>query len=1133
MSPTRLLVAAVAVLALGGGLFLFLPNGPSEGTAESSRPADGADSQAVSPAALTVEAIAGEDESGDPRIAQDSTAPMRVEAVDSEVYATRSTWSCELELQLPAGIAQEGPWEVLAVPAEDFGSMDPGEVLREWRAGRLGEPPTWSLASATEALDLPEDWDSLDLWITDPFLVQAERLRVEPGTTRAVLRARAAGRLVVQLKAPDNRSLEGRVELRGQDFSGRGLRGAQRTARARSGNALIFDQLDPRLTWSATPQFDGLHGFAESGIELQARAEANTTLELTVGAAVLGRVLDESGRPVAGAEVQVVQGQTWWARGDTPQVETDAQGQFALFALAPGDVQVEAELPGSLSAQSETFDLAVGERAEGVELVLSNGQSLSGVVLSPTGAAVVGATVTVESQVTPSGWAGFGGPRAVRAGTAESDAQGRFEVSGLEEGRFTVRAKSDDEESNSESNAIPMRAVAKAVAAGTDDLRLELEAPLGLRGRILDDRGEPVEAFAIEARSMDVGGPQESQSFQNEQGTFLFERIASGSWSLVAKADGHVDSEAWTVELPAQANAEREFVLTREASIRGVILDSTGAPIADARVSAEDGSSSGARWGPPRGERTNSDAEGRFVLEGLKPGGQLITASAEGFADSEAWQIQLEPGQQLDQASLSLRTGGTIRGKVVTPEGDPRPGRRVTWGRDASPFGVRGAVNTDAAGEFEFEHVTPGDWSVSAAPSMAEMGRNLRGRNDQSAFIEALADLDIEEVTVLDGQVSEVFIGGEPKRLVRLVGEVTREGEPFEGAQVYAVSEGSAVFEGMKTAKVTSDGSFELTVDRPGPYILSASLNRVGVERLIDVPRTDEARFDLQIPVGGIEGRVRLPDGSVAEGIRLSIQREDGLGRMRWDGSSATSDSEGRYSFKDLEAGAYTVRANTSSWGGGRRGADRTLGSLVRSGIAVNEDGRTTGIDFELQAAGTVEGQVSTQSGEPAVGVSVFFRDEAGQVITSVSSTRTDASGRFSREGLAPGAYTVSARSETLAASEAASVAVRSGETSQVQFRVELGTTLVIVMKDESDEALRGLFQVFDEDGVDVSGLVTIESIQAAFTGGTSSRERRVGPLPPGRYEVRGTTLDGQSADRKVTLRGKGGEKSVNLRLRD
>lgn len=1132
MSPTRLLIAAAAVLALGGALYFVLSDG-SSGEPGAAAPGAATGPQAASPAALTVEALTSAPEAEAPVLAGAATEAARVEALDAEVFASQSTWSCDLELQLPGGAALGGPWQVLAVPADELGDLDADEVLGEWRAGRLGEPPTWTLASTREALELPEDWGALDLWITDPFLMQSERLRIEPGEPTAVLRARDAARLVVQLSAPADRPLDGSVQLRGQDFGGRGVRAQERSVNVRTAEAIVFEQLDPRLTWTATPEFAGLHGFSESGIELRPRAESSTALELTVGAAVTGRVLDERGAPVQGATVEVAGGGGWWSRGRSNEVETDAQGRFALLAIAPGDVQVEATLRGKLSAESETFELAVGERAEGVELVLGDGRSIAGVVLSPDGTPRAGATVYARTQVTPSGWAGFGGPRSVTTGSTVTDEAGRFEITGLESGSFSVHASAVDPEASTEDQAITLRAVAKAVEAGSDGTRLQLQSPIGLVGRVVDDRGEPVDAFKIEARRVDVSETPQSENFTDEEGRFLFERIAEGSWSLLARADGYVTSEDWAVELPGQAGVEHEFVLTRQASVSGVVLDSTGAPIAEARVSAEDGSSSGSGWGRPRGERTTTDAEGRFVLAGLKPGGQLITAAAEGFADSEAWQVQLEPGQLMDQAALSLRTGGTIRGKVVTPEGDPVSGRRVTWGRDASPFGVRGAVNTDAAGEFIFEHVTPGDWTVAASPSMAEMSRNMRGRNDQSAFIEALADLDLEDVTVVDGEVTEVFIGGEPKRLVRIVGEVSREGEPFEGAQVYAVSEGSAVFEGMKTARVAADGSFELTVDRPGPYVLSASRDRVGVERLIDVPRVDEVRFDLEVPVGGIEGRVLRPDGSAAEGIRLSISREDGLGRMRWDGSSASTDAEGRYRFSDLEPGQYTVRANTSSWGGGRRGADRTVGSVVRSGIAVDEDGLTSGIDFELQTAGTLEGRVTTSTGDPAVGVSVYFRDESGQIISTVSGTRTDASGSFTKEGLAPGTYTVSARSETLAASEAASATVRSGETAQVNFQVEESTTLVVALKDEQDETVRALFQVFDEDGLDVSGLVTLESIQAAFTGGTSSRERRIGPLPPGRYEVRGTTLDGRSADRKVTLRGKGGDKTVNLRLRD
>ena len=50
---------------------------------------------------------------------------------------------------------------------------------------------------------------------------------------------------------------------------------------------------------------------------------------------------------------------------------------------------------------------------------------------------------------------------------------------------------------------------------------------------------------------------------------------------------------------------------------------------------------------------------------------------------------------------------------------------------------------------------------------------------------------------------------------------------------------------------------------------------------------------------------------------------------------------------------------------------------------------------------------------------------------------------------------------------------------------------------------------------------------EAAF----STTERRIGPVPPGRYKVLASTADGRSAKRYVTIDA-GGERRVSLVLR-
>jgi hypothetical protein len=369
-------------------------------------------------------------------------------------------------------------------------------------------------------------------------------------------------------------------------------------------------------------------------------------------------------------------------------------------------------------------------------------------------------------------------------------------------------------------------------------------------------------------------------------------------------------------------------------------------------------------------------------------------------------------------------------------------------------------------------------------------------------------------------------LGGEPKAPVKITGRVLYQGEPVENAEVYAVQEGNAILQGMKSDRSAPDGTFELTLDRPGAYVFSAQSQGLGIEVLSMVPKASEWTIDLAIPSGGITGTVLNPEGKPAPGIGMSLQRNDGLGRVRWQGSQVSTDVAGQFLFEGLEPGVYTVRANVAAF----RNGNTSLGSELREGLRVTADGFQRA-DFRLQSPGTLKGSVLGPDGLPQAGVSIFFRDSSGQLIRNLSRTQSDAAGQFLREGLTPGSYTVSARSANLACEDTKAVLVREGKSTQVQLTLENATVLWVSLFDEQGSPQRLRTEVLDKQGVRVEGGMTPEVMRAAFRQGTSSVRQRVGPLPPGTYTVRAHTADGRSTEKEVRINGQQDEQTVSLTI--
>lgn len=1024
----------------------------------------------------------------------------------------------EVRVVLPRGAPADPGLRVVALPPRGSAGTTPERVDELLASGGATAAPVG--VDGTAVLVLARDVGPRELVVDGRYLLLDEPRHLPADASDAVLRPRLGACVVVRVAAPlDGEPLAGEVALTGADLSARRGVWRRRAQPARAGE-LVFRAVDADTTWTLLPLLERHHAWARLGLELEAGRDLVADVEPAQGVDLTGVVVDEGGSPVAGVDVRVPSA-PWFGGADGRSTTSDERGAFELLAVAPGEVRVEAAADGWRTARGDALELADGERRDGLRLVLSRGAAIAGVVHRTDGRPAAGAEVVVESSGGGGApWMGGGRPR--RAGEATAGDDGRFRVTGLEDGTFAVRASLVPDEAL----APRWRADEEGVRSGREDLALVLAGPVTFTGRVVDDRGQPVRAFQVVARAAREGGPSETQAFEDEDGRFAFERATPGAWRVEARADGHVSDPPVELVLP-HAGEELELGLARASRVAGRVVDPTGAPVAGATVRATDGGETNP-WGGPGGPSARSDETGRFELERLAPGDASFTAEAEGWADSEPVAVALVAGSDLESLLLALRVGGRIEGVVSTPEGTPLAGRRVTWGSNAMGFGSRGETRSDASGRFAFAAVTPGQWAVSASPGLGEMGERMRGRSDPGAWIEVMGELLTETVTVADGEVVEVYLGGEPRRPVRVFGTVTRAGEPLPGARVFAVSEGNAVFQGMKSVECGADGSYELVVDRPGPHVVSAALEQVGVELLVDVPRADETRVDLAIPLGGLAGRVRRDDGDPAPGVRLSLQREDGLGRVRWSGGQTAADADGRYAFESLEPGVYTVRANVATFGGA---ADEAWGAAVADGVVVARDAVTDGVDFKLERAGAVEGVVQDPSGTPLAGAGVFVRDAAGRVLSPVATATTGAGGRFRRAGLAPGEYTLSVRGEGVAANDAARVVVQSGETSEVRLSVEAGVTVRVALEDPDGAARRARVEVLDGDGREVGALLTQRQLRALFNEGSSSRERVVGPLPPGRYTVRATTEDGRVSERRVTLRERDEEKLVRLRL--
>ncbi|MFN3242877.1 MAG: carboxypeptidase regulatory-like domain-containing protein [Planctomycetota bacterium] len=215
---------------------------------------------------------------------------------------------------------------------------------------------------------------------------------------------------------------------------------------------------------------------------------------------ITGTVVDADGRPVAGVQVHtdkpyMPMGMRPWRviEGEMPpatfQVETDASGRFELPAALPGTHRLRANhrgVTGSVRARSD-------ERG----VVLRLGTHLGGSVTFSgqltdrrTGDPIAKARLQVMRVKRSAG-----GYSATGVANAITDAQGRYEVQGLDVGRFSFSATPDGYARHSVAE--------RDYQAGAHIVDLTLIPARSLRVQVVLPDGSPAKGAKVRARDGD------------------------------------------------------------------------------------------------------------------------------------------------------------------------------------------------------------------------------------------------------------------------------------------------------------------------------------------------------------------------------------------------------------------------------------------------------------------------------------------------------------------------------------------------------------------------------------------------------------------------------------------------------
>jgi len=363
-------------------------------------------------------------------------------------------------------------------------------------------------------------------------------------------------------------------------------------------------------------------------------------------------------------------------------------------------------------------------------------------------------------------------------------------------------------------------------------------------------------------------------------------------------------------------------------------------------------------------------------------------------------QASFYDGYELSPQTLRFRGvpwGGSISGRVVTAlDGLPVQDAYVLL-MDASWMTVKYTTTSDA-GDYSFEHLPDGYYYLL----VFAWGRNLL----DFYYPESTDPYRAEPVDVMNGAA----VSGIDFALVSggiISGRVTclPDGKPATRTMVTARDErgtsGGAYTDaaGYYSIRSLAGGRYLVTTtnspDGADQYFPAAS--SAADAQLVTVIRGAEASgIDLRLPPGGaISGRV-LADGSPVSSALVRVTGTPGTAEK-----VGMADSSGNYRIPGVPSGQYLLAVETTDYVYSYYPDSTT--SAGATWVTVRDGSETRDVNCSLMLGGVISGRVfraGEGEGIPDVTVTAYSNDWK-----TVSSARTDYSGRYRLSGLDDGEY--------------------------------------------------------------------------------------------------------------------------------
>jgi protocatechuate 3,4-dioxygenase beta subunit len=655
------------------------------------------------------------------------------------------------------------------------------------------------------------------------------------------------------------------------------------------------------------------------------------------GARLDGTVTDATGGPIAHAAVQALHS---LSPRTLVTAYSDDRGRFVLW-LPSGSTRVSASADGYAPTMKSVL-----APAGGVDLVLTPGGTMRGVVVSPTGEGVP----NVEVRAVPVSNQGI-----TTFQSAATGQEGAFTVRGLQPDTYTLVATGAGWRGQL-AEPVPL-----ALAATVEGLRIVVRPAAQLTGHVqlAGDHSacpqgfvrlgwpDPTQPPPENPSLPPVGGPGSEPAAQltatiGAGGAVRFPAVPAGTYDVTVQCLNNVLRDGPRVlrvpddaigDAIGDANENLVWTVGPGASLTVAVVDAAGLPVPQAIFVLRM-----PQWTPgtpPTAVSGRVGDDGRFSYPAmLHPGTYEVGPGA--LLEGDPVRVELSDRDENVEAKLHVAGSAAIVATVRT-DGVSADGLRVTAFAEVGS-GDSGAPNS----------LHPAAAAAALGGGRYRVGPLKAGRYRVQVDDGLNPSLSSKAVTVADGDVVEIGLG--LRRDARIRGQVLGEdGLPVPNVWVSALPTdragaagalafpiGPAAGGGLGRVLTDPDGRFVLARLASGAlYALRADQpSGASVTTKEGVPAAESTEVVLTLPsLGTIQGLVVDDAGRPVAGARVRAESTGRQGSM----VAQISDADGQFTLRAVAPGHVDLRCSRESEGSfemGQATADLSPGQAL-TGVQV------------------------------------------------------------------------------------------------------------------------------------------------------------------------------------------------------